>query len=160
MRLKLFTLVFLLTSQTVYAQSVASPGLDDLAWISGTWVSGSPEDTQTEVIWSERRGDGYVGTWRTISGNELAAYEMLTLVQRPTGIEYRFDLFRESSDFVSPATNRFLLEEARDGYARFRHTEQNASLTFVRDEEGRLTGTWIDHDTDESFEGYRVTRQR
>ena len=71
----------------VLLASLLTSGLDDLAWLAGTW-SGPTGRATSEEMWLPPAGGAMLGLSRTIAGNRMVSFEYLRLVARPEGVFY------------------------------------------------------------------------
>ena len=129
---------------TLPPAGAAGESLQDLAWLTGTWLQERDDGATIEVIWGAPRGDAMVGTWRTIKDGELKAYEILTMRQTDEGITYRFDLYRKAARFVAPGSTSFKLVELDGKRALFDLEDGPGRITIEITGEGRLRGAWSD----------------
>ncbi len=100
------------------APSSSKPAaLVDLAWLQGQWNGTWGQRTATQV-WSAPRAGMMLGTLQIVDGTKTLVIELVTVVQMPTGVQYRLLRFTPSLvpwDQSGPAT----LSLASDDPKRF-----------------------------------------
>ncbi len=138
-----FIVVFSI-SQNVWGETKTTYQLEELKWLSGSWLDHPKQNKVFETIWSPIRGDAMVGTTRVVWQGQLAYYEMLTMRQEATGIYYRFDYYDKKSGFKLTDTNRFKLTRLSHQKAVFEHVTSKDELTLEINRDGRLQGAWLD----------------
>jgi hypothetical protein len=65
------------------AHSAPRAGVDDLAWMSGSWQTA---DGATEEVWTSPRGGTMLGLGRTVHAGAVREYEFLRLQAGPDGV--------------------------------------------------------------------------
>lgn len=79
--------------------------LSDLSFLTGTWASREKSGAYTEEYWSSLYGDSMVGHCRIVKAGKTSFYELLALVNTPSGVVLRmrhcngdFEPWKESDE--------------------------------------------------------------
>lgn len=123
-----------------------APGLDELAWLAGTWEGTIGEDPLIET-WFPPAGGRMAGLFRWVKGGEVYLYELVSLEETPEGVVLRIKHFgpdlvgweaKEDSvvfDLVEIAGGRAVFAERDD-------EEEGTTLTFRPEGEDGLVATF------------------
>lgn len=68
--------------------SPQTPGIADLAWISGDWQTALGGRAQIEEHWTSVAGGSMMGMSRTVAGDKTVEFEYLRIEQRTDGVYY------------------------------------------------------------------------
>ena len=113
----------------------AAAGIDDVAWISGTWLSEpAPNGGSNEERWTPPAGGAMIGVSRTMRGTTMSAYEFLCIVQRDGSLVYN-----AMPNGRSPATE-FLLTSFTKDSATFENPSHDypKAIKYTRRADGAL----------------------
>lgn len=147
--MKHFILVWVVVFNTsvIVANATQSLTLQDLAFLSGSWQQ-QKNGQLIEVHWSQVAGDSMVGNWRTIKGENLLAYEALTMVSDDNAdIIYRYDLHTHQDEFQSARSSYFRLLSVADRRAEFASMDESQPqwrLVIEISKNGNLKGSQYD----------------
>lgn len=140
-----FTLAFAAASAArAQEPSAAGPGgVQDLAWIAGSWTGSMVADT-VEETWLAPAGGAMVGVFRWLKDDEVFLYELMSLEETGEGVVLKIKHFgpdlvgwEEKGDAVE-----FDLVEAGEGRAVFAERgdgEERTRLVYRRVGERGLT---------------------
>ena len=70
-----------------HERPAAKTGLEQLAWLAGTWVTVNG-DTTVEERWTPPEGGSMLGMSRTMKGGRMVAFEFLRITERDGQIAY------------------------------------------------------------------------
>lgn len=125
------------------APAAAPAGVDDLAWIAGSWAGSMVADT-VEETWLAPAGGRMVGLFRWLKGEEVFLYELMSLEETGDGVVLKIKHFgpdlvgwEEKADAVA-----FDLVEVGEGRAVFLERgddEERTRLVYRRVGERGLT---------------------
>jgi hypothetical protein len=112
-------------SEQTVLQSTNSPRLSDLAWLAGRWL-GKWGPRTAEQVWMPPHAGLIVGNFRLYEDDRTLVIELLTIGQKPDGIELRFRHFtpglvpwEKSAPTVlmlgGVDSNRFVFDNAANG---------------------------------------------
>src|SRR5438552_9331532 len=127
--------------QRVAPQTPPSSPLDQLAWMTGRWISNGEDGTITEEYWMPPRGGTMLGIGRSVdvASQRTMFFEFLRLEARPEGVTYW-----ASPNGKQPATP-FRMIESITGHAIFENPQHDfpRTIDYWRDGDllhGRIEG--------------------
>jgi len=71
----------------VFGQGADAIGIDELAWMAGSWETMGP-GPRSEEHWTEPAGGTMIGMARTLAGGKTVFFEYLRIEERADGIFY------------------------------------------------------------------------
>lgn len=160
MRIKLkafITLTLITTWITGISQSPVRK-INDLAFMSGTWVTKSSWGDMEES-WSEPMGDNMMCAYRCVKDGKIVFYEFIVIEQTATGPVMKLRHFSPGSIGWEEKDKPYeyplmFLEEDR---ARFERPDKKTALTFHRTSKDKLMvilerqekdGKWVQDEFD------------
>ena len=87
--MQMFVRIALVAASLGMAQAPQEPAkgtIADVAWIAGSWTSGTA--ATVEERWTPPAGGAMLGVSRTIRGDRMSAFEFLRIVERNGGLVY------------------------------------------------------------------------
>jgi len=81
------TVVFLTPWLLQASPQPKAPGVDQLAWMAGSWGSG-PAGVETEEHWTAPKAGSLIGMNRTLKDRKTVAFEFLRIEARKDGVFY------------------------------------------------------------------------
>jgi len=111
-------------------------GLEDIAWLSGTWrsadIDGQPVNEET---WSTPAASAMMGMFRMHTGDRLIVYEFLLIEEDDDGIFMRFHHFGRNLKIHEEKPLRLRLTPGSKDELVFENTvnAEPKSITYTRD---------------------------
>lgn len=126
----------------------SSPGVEGLAWVTGSWAGSVGADT-VEETWLAPAGDAMVGIFRWLKGGEVFLYELMRIGVAETGDGVVLEIKHFGPDLAGWEEKDeavvFDLVETGDEHAVFAERgdgEERTRLVYRRAGEGALTVTF------------------
>jgi hypothetical protein len=129
--------------------------LDDVSWLVGSW-SGEAFGNTFEEVWNPPSAGSMIGFFKLLSGDEVAFYELLLLVEEQGSLSLKVKHF--SADFTA--------WETKEDYVTFRFVkaEENAlhfsGMSFYRVDDDTMHAYLVMRSGEEVREEKLVYRRR
>lgn len=140
-------LTLVLAPPAAAQEAAPAPGLDDLAWLAGTWEGTLGEDPLIET-WFPPAGGRMAGLFRWVKGDEVYLYELVSLEETADGVVLQVKHFGpdlvgwEAKDESVVFDLVELDEEGRAVFAERGDEEEGTTLTFRPEGETGLVATF------------------